>query len=470
MHLQDRRGLQVSTRNHHSLDRYERALDLTTSYFVDPLAEINAAIADDPACAIAHCLRAGLAVMSSERGALPLIDESVAVIEAPATRANERERRHAAAARTWATGDFARAKSLYDAIVVDYPRDQLAVQIAHVGDFFLGQSTMLRDRIAQVLPQWDASVPGYGYLLGMHAFGLEETGLYERAEDTGRRALELNPRDPWAVHAVAHVMEMQGRLRDGIDWLTSRQQDWSVDNGLAYHNWWHLALHHLDLAEHDRVLELYDTRIRPVQTPAALEMLDASAMLWRLTLRGVDVGSRWQPLAEAWAPLANEAFYAFNDVHATMAFVGAQHWPRVDETLASMERAAQGAGTNAMMTREVGLPLARGIAAFGRGRYAEAIEHVTPVRPHAQRFGGSHAQRDIVHLTLLESAMRSGNAALARALAAERTDVKRTSPFNWRMLGRAYDLQGLPQDAARARETAELRAAAQQPRREKVAA
>ncbi|HEX6571511.1 MAG TPA: tetratricopeptide repeat protein, partial [Steroidobacteraceae bacterium] len=290
MQLKDHRGLEVSTRNTRSLDRFEKALELTTSYFVDPLAEINTAIADDPGCAIAHCLRAGLAVMSSERGALPLIEESVAVIEAPATGANDRERRHAVAARTWAQGDFARGKQLYDAIVVDYPRDQLAVQIAHVGDFFLGQSTMLRDRMAQVLPHWDASVPGYGYLLGMQAFGLEETGLYERAEDTGRRALELNPRDPWAVHAVAHVMEMQGRLRDGIDWLTSRQADWSIDNGLAYHNWWHLALHHLDLAEYDRVLELYDTRIRPVQTPVALEMLDASAMLWRLTLRGVDVG------------------------------------------------------------------------------------------------------------------------------------------------------------------------------------
>jgi tetratricopeptide (TPR) repeat protein len=390
------------------------------------------------------------------------------VIEA--TGANDRERRHAAAARSWAQGDFARGKQLYDAIVVDYPRDQLAVQIAHVGDFFLGQSTMLRDRMAQVLPHWDASVPGYGYLLGMHAFGLEETALYERAEDTGRRALELNPRDPWAVHAVAHVMEMQGRLRDGIDWLTSRQADWSIDNGLAYHNWWHLALHHLDLAEYDRVLELYDTRIRPVQTPVALEMLDASAMLWRLTLRGVDVGARWQPLADAWAPIANEGFYAFNDVHATMALVGSQQWTRVEDVLASMECAARESGTNAMMTREVGLPLARGIAAFGRGRYAEAVEHITPARPHANRFGGSHAQRDIVQLTLLESAMRAGNAPLARALASERTDVKRTSPFNWRMLGRALEMQGLAQDAAKARETADVRAAAQQPRREKVAA
>ena len=152
MHLKDRRGLEVSTRNARSLDRYETALDLTASYFVDPLAEINAAIADDPACAIAHCLRAGLAVMSSERGALPLIEESVAVIEAAATGANDRERRHAAAARTWAQGDFARGKQMYDAIVVDYPRDQLAVQIAPVGDFVLGQSTLLRDRMPSRYP------------------------------------------------------------------------------------------------------------------------------------------------------------------------------------------------------------------------------------------------------------------------------------------------------------------------------
>jgi tetratricopeptide (TPR) repeat protein len=466
MHLQDRRGLEVSTRNNQSLDRFEHALELTASYFVDPLAEINAAIADDPGCAIAHCLRAGLAVMSSERGALPLIDESVAVVEARDSGANERERRHAAAARTWARGDFAGALQAYNDIVVDYPRDLLAVQISHVGDFFLGQSTMLRDRMAQVLPHWDASVPGFGYLLGMHAFGLEETALYERAEDTGRRALELNRRDPWAVHAVAHVMEMQGRLRDGIEWLTSRQDDWSVDNGLAYHNWWHLALHHLDFAEYERVLELYDTRIRPVQNPVQLEMLDASAMLWRLTLRGVDVGDRWKPLAETWAPVADEGFYAFNGVHATMALVASQQWDKVDATIASLEQAARGTGTNAIMSRDVGLPLARGIAAFGHGDYAAAIRHITPVRPHAHRLGGSHAQRDIVQLTLLEAALRAGNASLARALASERTDVKRTSPFNWRMLGRALDLQGRTDEARHAREQADVRAAAQQPKRE----
>lgn len=465
MSLKDQRGLAVSSRNPASLERYERALDLTASYFVDPLATINEAIADDPSFAAGHCLRAALALLSSERSALPLLRESIEAVEAPGTRANDRERMHAVAARAWLEGDFARSVRLYGDIVVEYPRDLLALQVAHVGEFFLGQSTLLRDRVAQVLPHWDPSVPGYGYVLGMHAFGLEETALYERAEDTGRRALEANPRDPWAVHAVAHVMEMQGRIRDGIEWLSSRERDWAPDNGLAYHNWWHLALHHLDLGEHERVLQLYDTRIRPVQSPVALEMIDASAMLWRLALRGVDVGSRWKPLAEAWAPLAEDGFYAFNDAHAMMALVGAGDWERVDRVLASIERAAAGAGTNAMMSREVGLPLARALASFGRGAYGDAVEDLLPMRASAHRFGGSHAQRDIVHLTLIEAALRAGRTALARALAAERTDLKRTSPFNWRLTARALDAQGHADEARQARETAEMRAAAQRPGR-----
>ena len=465
MKLKDRRGLAVSSHNPAALERFETALDLTASYFIDPLATITAAIEHEPSCAIAHCLRAALGVMSTERGAMPMIAESVAVIEAPETRANARERMHAAAARTWLEGNFARAVQLYGDIVVEYPRDLLAVQTAHVGDFFLGQSTLLRDRIAQVLPHWNADVPGYGYVLGMHAFGLEETALYDRAEDTGRLALEQNRRDPWAVHAVAHVMEMQGRVRDGIEWLTSREADWAVDNGLAYHNWWHLALHSLELGDHRRALELYDTRIRPQTSSVALEMLDASAMLWRLTLRGVDVGSRWQALAQAWLPLADDGLYSFNDVHATLAFVGAGDWSNAGRMISNLERAALESGTNGMMARDVGLPLARAIAAFGRERYAEAVDLIAPMRANAHRFGGSHAQRDIVHLTLLESALRSGRSALAAALAAERTSVKRTSPFNWRLSARALESLGQADEARRAREMADMYAKAHQPSR-----
>src|SRR3546814_6792939 len=126
---------------------------------------------------------------------------------------------------------------------------------------------MLRDRVAQVLPHWDRSTPGFGYVLGMHAFGLEETNHYGRAEESGRRAVAINPRDPWAVHAVTHVMEMQGRLDEGIDRLSSRAHDWAPGNAFAFHNWWHLGLSHLDRGEIDRVSGPYGERLRPGAAP-----------------------------------------------------------------------------------------------------------------------------------------------------------------------------------------------------------
>jgi hypothetical protein len=298
---------------------------------------------------------------------------------------------------------------------------------------------MLRDRVAQVLPHWNADVPGYGYVLGMYAFGLEETNLYDRAEETGRRALQLDPRDPWSVHAVTHVMEMRGRTADGIHWLTNRSDDWAPGNGFAFHNWWHLALFHLDGSEHAQVLDIYDRLVRPKPSQIAYENVDASALLWRLYLRGVDVGDRWHALAQDWAPAVEDGYYAFNDAHAVMAFVGAGRLDLVERTLAVMARqAASGAaGGNGKMTRDVGLPLARALVAFSRGDHDACIDLLLGMRQHAHRFGGSHAQRDIVHLTLLEAALRAGRRPLAQALAAERLALKPESPFNRLLATRA---------------------------------
>jgi tetratricopeptide (TPR) repeat protein len=384
-----------------------------------------------------HAMRAGLILLFGDHSVLPMMRASVEAGERLVGQANDRERRHLAAARLWLEGDYAGTVRRYGEILHDYPRDSLALQIAHVGDFFLGHSNMLRDRIAQVLPYWDRSVPGYGYVLGLQAFGLEETALYARAEETGRRALELNPRDPWAVHAVAHVFEMQGRQADGIRWLTSREQDWAPDNGFAVHNWWHLALYHLDLGDTTAVLDLYDTRVRAQQSKFALDLVDATALLWRLTLHGVDVGDRWQEVADSWQPTIDAGFYAFNDAHAMLAFTSAGREASAQALLASLERRATGKDTNAMMVREVGLPLCRAVRDFARAAYASAAEQLLEVRPVAHRFGGSHAQRDLIHLTAQEAAHRAGRHRLAFALASERTQVKPASPVNWRLAARA---------------------------------
>jgi hypothetical protein len=221
----------------------------------------------------------------------------------------------------------------------------------------------------------------------------------------------------------------------------------------AFHNWWHLALYHLDRGELPRVLELYDTRIRATHSTVALEMLDATALLWRLHLRELDVGERWLELAEKWAVTAEDGYYAFNDMHAMMSFVGAGRSEDGQRLLHTLEARAAAKDYNAMMCREVGLPVARAIAAFGRRDFRACCDLLLAVKHRAHLFGGSHAQRDVLGLTLVEAALRLGEGRLARAMAAERTSLKPTSLFNWRLAGRAAKLLG---DSAGERQASEL--------------
>ena len=440
MALSDVRGNPVSTDEQASMDAYERAQTLFHGYYGDPLGIIDQALADDPVFVMGHLLRAGMMITASDKCVEPLLRESVEAAEGLYDIANERERRHTAAARAWLDGEFSHSLRRYADILIDYPHDTLALQVGHIGDFLLGRSTMLRDRVAGILPAWNQGMPDFGYVLGMYAFGLEETNLYDKAEAQGRRALDLNPRDPWAVHAVAHVLEMQGRVDEGVAWLNGRRDDWSTDNMLSIHNWWHLALFHLDRDETDEVLALYDKRLRESSTGQVLDLIDASAMLWRLLLRGVDVGPRWRQLADVWQARGGTGYYAFNDVHALMAYLGSGDGAAAQQLIEAMEAAAQEAGTNAMMTRDVGLPVAHALVAFVREDYALTVDLLRDVRLIAHRFGGSHAQRDVLALTLVEAALREGARSLAKALTAERMAFKPNSAGNRKLASRAAAL------------------------------
>jgi hypothetical protein len=288
---------------------------------------------------------------------------------------------------------------------------------------------MLRDRIARAMPMWSADVPGYHVVLGMQAFGLEESGDYAAAERAGRRAIEIERRDCWAQHAVAHVMEMQCRPREGIAWMQKNAEGWSRDSFLAVHNWWHVALYHLELGETDEALALFDGPVYGSRSRVILDMVDASALLWRLMLRGIDVGDRWAALADAWEPVKEAGLYAFNDAHAMMAFVGAGRAESARRVLEAQAVAMHRGGDNVLFTREVGRPVALAIAAFGDANYAEAARLLRSVRNIAHRFGGSHAQRDLLDLTLIEAALRCGHQGLARALTTERAALRPTSPL-----------------------------------------
>lgn len=459
--LHDRRGLAVSTPNRAALEACERALDQLVGLHGNPLASVDEALAADPACVLAQCVRAAAAIMSADRPLEEVLRTAVEEGERRAAGATARERGHLAAARAWLERDFERAIAAYGRLAAERPRDLLALQVAHTGHFLLGQQALLRDQLAQVLWAWDDAVPGHGYVLGMYAFGLEETGDHRRAEEVGRRAVELNPADAWAAHAVAHVMEMNARIDEGIAWLAAAAPAWAEDSFIAYHNYWHAALFHLDRGEVAPALELYDRRIRPSRSDVGMELVDASALLFRLFLLGHDAGGRAGALADDWARRAGDRYYAFNDVHAVMALAAAGRAGEVEAVLREVEASAAEPGSNGRVAREVGLPVCRALAAFARGRYAGCLEELYPVRHAALRMGGSNAQRDVLSLTLVEAALRAGRTELARALASERLHLRPASPPAWTLTARALDLAGAPDRARRARDRAErLRAAA----------
>ncbi len=309
-------------------------------------------------------------------------------------------------ARRGGRGEYEAASGLLASVLREHPRDALALQVAHSFDYVRGDAHALRDRVETVLPAWSAEIPGYHAVLSMLAFGLEECGEYGRAEEIALHALELEPRNVRAHHAIVHVLEMQGRAQEGVRWMGAREAHWGGEASMATHHWWHLALFELEAEGGQRALDIYDQHIG-ADPQAISDLIDASALLWRLHLRGMELGGRWRALAERWAPHAEDVYCAFSDLHAMMAFAGAQRWHLAQVLLAAQSRRILQRGSNSDMTRLVGLPACRALQAFGRGDYATAENLLSHLPPVAHRVGGSQAQRDVLELTRVAASRSS---------------------------------------------------------------
>jgi len=384
---------------------------------------------------MAHILKAHLFGLATEPEANRNARDIVAQVKT--MRLSEREASHVGALTLLLEGNWTAAAQALERHSVDHPHDIVALQSGHLMDFYRASARGLRDRIARALPKWSADMPGYSILLGMYAFGLEETGDYERAEEVGRKAVYRQPLDCWAHHAVAHVMEMQGRAEDGIGWMIAREPYWSGDdNFFKVHNWWHRSLYHLDLGQVEEVFNLYDGPIWKDRSVVALDLVDASAILWRLHLSGHDVGDRWTELADHWEQHADGKTYPFNDWHAVMAYLGTGREADAERLAAAYRDSAD---TSEVITwgRKTAVPLIEGFVAFWHGDYERAAERLYGARAISNSFGGSHAQRDIIDWTLTEAAARAGLGRLTEALANERLALKPHSPVNRSFLERA---------------------------------
>jgi len=409
MDLRDNRGLTLSGATSTALERFEQALAAFLLFRADAAAHLQGARHEAPGFVMAHVFAAYMALSGRNPAGAAAAQQTLGHVRS--LPMNARERAHVLAAELLAAGELERASAVHDAIIAEAPRDVLALHVAQATDYLMGDARSMQRRAADALPAWDASLPGYHAALSMHAFGLEETGQYDLAEAWSRRALEIEPADVRAYHTVMHVHEMRGDADAGIRWAGENAAFWAAETPVALHCWWHVALFHQRRGQPAQALAVFDWRLRRGLGRALSVLIDATALLWRLELAGVDVGDRWRELAELWSPHAEDAYCAFSDMHAMMAFAAGGLAEREGALLAAQERRIGLAGTNGAMTRLVGLPACRAIRAFGRGRYTEAVRLLSALPPLVHRIGGSRAQQSIIALTLEAAARRADRSA-----------------------------------------------------------
>ena len=441
MHL-DTRGLPISTASANGCRAFDHLVTGYLTYRADTPARLNAVLEADPDFALAHCVKGYFAMLAFKQASVPVAVQEARTAESLAADATPRERSHIAALTAWADGELDRAIALWESILRAHPHDAVAFRLAHFVNFWLGRPQDMVASVERVIPAWSEDMPGYAMILGCRCFALEESGNYLGAEPSGRRAIELDPGDLWAAHAIAHVLESQGRRSEGIQWLTTLAPNWEGSHNLQHHLWWHCALFMLEHGDHAAVLELYDTRFRDLTAPLTvaapdvyIDVQNAASMLFRLQRLGVDVGDRWEELADKAEARIGDCVSAFTLPHWLMALTATGRTAAAERMVETMRAFASGRGTVPPIVRDYVLPIAEAQLAHAAGRHKEAVALMRPAIGGMYRLGGSHIQQDVLEQLFVDAALKAGSTADIR-LAIERVAGLRAIPperfIGWR--------------------------------------
>jgi tetratricopeptide (TPR) repeat protein len=420
----DRFGMRHGSDAPAALAAFAEATEGLAAYRADTLPAVERALAAEPAMFAAGALKGLLLLLAGRAETFSAARAVCAELPQPAATADEAAlgmALHAGVTR----GPLA-AAGVLDAHLARRPELLLLVKLSTMLRFVGGDAAGMRGTTARVLPSWSPSLPGYGYVLGCHAFALEEAGEYPAADRAGRLAVELAPHDAWAVHAVAHVHEMTHRPADGAAWIEARRPGWQGCNNFANHLSWHLGLFHLELGDVARVLEVYDRDIRADRSEDSRDYTNAVAMLWRLRQHGVDVGARWAELAEIARRRRAETTLVFAALHRLLALLAVGDRSAARDVAAALAAAADGADEQSQVAARVGARLAEALLA------AVQPGGAVPLGGLVQQLfllGGSHAQRDLFVRSLALLAGRRGDRAALADLLAARRQLKRDDRF-----------------------------------------
>ncbi len=442
----DQSGLEITCEDAATAALFDDTVNAYLSFSKDVGKYAKTLLTAEPAMPLGNCLMGYFFQLMGTRALTSRAQRCLDTAQANSA-ATAREQRHAAALQAWLADDLNGAASHWEAILIDHPRDLLAAKLAHFMHFYLGDSISIRDSIARVLPAWSEQDAAYGYLLSMYAFGLEEAGDYAQAETYGRQAVAMNNNDIWGIHAVAHVLEMQDRSQEGIDWVSDLRPHWSAGNNFRYHVAWHGALFHVDRGEPEVALQRYDETVWDPESNEYLDLCNDASLLLRLEMAGVDTGQRWRELAEVVSKHTQQHIFNFIDPHYVAALAAGNELEAaeafVDALRAELATDWNPQDTYLQVASHIGLTLAKAMIAYQQGDHGRVVELLLPVRYRVQRIGGSHAQRDLFAQVLIDAALQSNQHALARSLLAERSALR---PNNIVTLRRYADLLELTND------------------------
>lgn len=408
---QDALGNEVTTSDAATLSGIDDFITGFLAYETRAANVMAAADADDGS--VLANVYAGFSWMFLEAEAAPTMASAYLRRAEAAGRPNDREALLLDQLRHWIAGDVPAVQAIGTEIAGRWPRDLASVKLDQYFSFNRGDA----DRMLRIAKAVEAANPDDPHLQGMLAFAHEQSHNLEEAERAARRALELKAKEPWAQHALAHVMLGTGRVREGVAFLDEASRTWVDLNSFMYtHNWWHKALFHISLGDESAVLDAYDNHVWGIEPTYSQDQVGAVSLLARMEVAGIDVGNRWEELARYLKPRAADVVQPFLSLQYLYGLARADY-TEADQLMAAItDKAERSTAFDRLVWRDVALPAARGMLAHARRNYADAARWLTIANPRLVEIGGSHAQRDLFGQVLLDAHLKLGNWTIAQTM------------------------------------------------------
>ncbi|MBI4269958.1 MAG: hypothetical protein HY615_06455 [Candidatus Rokubacteria bacterium] len=418
----DAYGLPVTTSSATALEAYTDGVRGLLGWEGGTVERFRDAIRHDPGLALAH---AGAAVCL-------FLDERFAEAREAARAARDaagaqtaRERGHVEALALLVSGKPADAERAMREHLGAYPRDLAVLQRLYFIWFWQGRFADMLDFTTAAARHY----AGEAFMGGLHAFALEQAGRCDEAVRLAQAAIVREPRDAWGVHAWAHAVYELAAFDTGITRLPPATERCTGLNWFQNHLVWHLALMHFAGGDYETASAISRRAFERTPSPIAGDLHDSISLLWRLGLVGLDVRARWAPFVAIAAQRLDRQGLLFHAAHLAMALAAGGAWTLAERQLAMLrERAPK---DRSGLVEHLLLPLVEGLHAFAGGDYRTTIARVEPLRSRIIQLGGSRAQRDVFHDTLLEACFRAGDADRAGRLVAER--LRRRSDHFWKV-------------------------------------